>query len=215
MSTEFLREIPGPMGALEALLDLPPGEPRAAVVFAHSHPQQGGTMHSKAVYQSAKALARIGCAVLRFNFRGVGLSAGSFDAGLGEVDDYRAGLDYMAGRFPGLPLWAAGISFGAWIALPAGALDPRVTVLIGVSAPVDRYDLTALETSTKPKFFVHGEMDELISIKDMRRFYARVPEPKELIEIDSGSHLFDGKASEVGEALEGLLAGFEPTDVAG
>ena len=74
-------------------------------------------MHTKAVYQAAKALARIGCAVLRFNFRGVGRSAGAFDEGAGEKDDFRAALDYMAARYPGVPLWAAGISFGSWVAL--------------------------------------------------------------------------------------------------
>lgn len=212
MPTEFLREIPGPLGPLEALLDLPSGEPRAAVVFGHPHPLHGGTMHTKAVYQAAKALARIGCAVLRFNFRGVGRSAGTFDAGLGEMDDFRVGLDYMADRYPGLPLWAAGFSFGSWVALTVGAADPRVTALIGIAPPVDRYDFTSLETCTKPKFFVHGEMDELISIKEMRKFYAKLPEPKELIEIDGASHLFDGKTSEVGEAVEGLLADFEVAD---
>ena len=107
----MLREIAGPAGRLEALLDEPATRPaavRAAVVFAHPHPQQGGTMHTKVVYQAAKALSRIGCAVLRFNFRGVGTSAGRFDNGTGEADDFRAGLDFMHERYPGARLWAAG-----------------------------------------------------------------------------------------------------------
>src|SRR6186997_3382875 len=112
MPSAFLREIPGPQGPLEALLDVPAGEPRAAAVLAHPHPQFGGTMHTKAVYQSAKALARIGCAVLRFNFRGAGRSAGVFDDGPGERADFRAGLDFMHDSYPGAPLWAAGMSFG-------------------------------------------------------------------------------------------------------
>ena len=87
---EPLRQIPGAVGPLEALLDAPAGEPRAAVVFAHPLPTQGGTMHTKVVFQAAKALARIGCVVLRFNFRGVGRSAGTWDDGRGELDDYRA-----------------------------------------------------------------------------------------------------------------------------
>jgi alpha/beta superfamily hydrolase len=208
MPTEFLREIPGPVGPLEALLDLPGGDPRAVVVFAHPHPLQGGTMHTKAVYQAAKALARIGCAVLRFNFRGVGLSAGAFDAGLGEMDDFRAGLDFMAARYPNLPMWAAGFSFGSWVALSVGADDPRVTLLLGIAPPVDRYDFERLRTSTKPKFFIHGERDELISIKDIRRFYAQLQEPKELVEIEGATHLFEGKTSEVGDAVEDLLADY-------
>jgi alpha/beta superfamily hydrolase len=205
MPTEFLHEIAGPVGPLEALLDLPEGRPRAAVVFAHPHPLQGGTMHTKTVYQAAKALARIGCAVLRFNFRGVGRSAGAFDAGSGEMDDFRAGLDFMASRYPERALWAAGFSFGSFIALSVGAADPRVTLLLGIAPPVDRYGFEPLLTSAKPKFFIHGERDELISIKEMRRFYARLPEPKELVEIDGASHLFEGRTSEVGDAVVDLL----------
>src|SRR6476619_1027670 len=127
----------GPAGPLEALLDVPAADRvRAAVVFAHPHPQFGGTMHTKAVYQGAKGLARIGCAVLRFNFRGVGRSAGEFDNGEGEMADFRAALDYMAAKYPGSALWAAGFSFGAWVALETGAVDPRVSVLIGIAPPV-------------------------------------------------------------------------------
>src|SRR6476620_4492866 len=118
----------GPAGPLEALLDVPAADRvRAAVVFAHPHPQFGGTMHTKAVYQGAKALARIGCEVLRFNFRGVGTSEGAWDEGRGEMDDFRAALDVMRSRHPDVPLWAAGMSFGAWIALTAGAEDSSVT----------------------------------------------------------------------------------------
>jgi len=124
---EVVREIPGPAGPLEVLIDLPVStkatadKPRAAVVFAHPLPTQGGTMHTKVVFQGAKALTRIGCAVLRFNFRGVGRSAGQWDEGLGEKDDFRAALDYFAGRYPGTELWAAGFSFGSYIAMTCGA----------------------------------------------------------------------------------------------
>jgi uncharacterized protein len=208
MPSVFLREIPGALGPLEALLDMPTGEPRAAAVFAHPHPQFGGTMHTKAVYQSAKALARIGVAVVRFNFRGVGRSAGSFDAGPGEMDDFRAGLAFVHDRYPGLPLWAAGMSFGSWVALTVGAEDPRVTLLLGVAAPVDRYDFAPVKQSDKPKFLIHGEEDELISIKDVRRLYSELKEPKELVVIPDANHLFEGKTAEVGEAVEDLLGDF-------
>src|SRR4051812_19068273 len=145
----MLREIAGPAGRLEALLDEPatgrgvtgdgllaagPGSaPRAAVVVAHPHTGYGGTMHTKAVYQAAKALSRIGCAVLRFNFRGAGASAGAFSDGPGEMADFRAALDVMAARYPGRPLWSAGMSFGAWVGLSVGAEDPRVSTLIGIA----------------------------------------------------------------------------------
>ena len=204
-------EFPGPAGKLEGLLDESSATPRAAVVFAHPLPSHGGTMHTKAVFQGAKGLARIGCAVLRFNFRGVGLSQGTFDQGPGELEDYKAALDLMAARYPGLPLWAAGFSFGAWVALETGAADPRVTVLIGVAPPVNRESYTFTNTldSTKPKFLIQGSLDELCPLKEMWAFYAKLTEPKELVVIDGASHLFEGKAEEVGDALAELLGDFE------
>jgi uncharacterized protein len=206
----MIREIPGPSGRLEALLEEPGDSPRAAVVFAHPHPQHGGTMHTKAVFRGAKALARIGCAVLRFNFRGVGASDGEFDAGPGEMADFTTALDFMAERHPGAPLWAAGFSFGAWVALETGARDDRVAVLIGIAPPVSRpdHDFSGVLESEKPKFLVHGEADELIALQDVWAFYGRLKEPKELVVIDGAGHLFDGKVSEVGEALEDLLGDY-------
>ena len=213
----IVTDLRGPAGHLEALIDAPePGAVRAAVVFAHPHPQYGGTMHTKTVYQSAKALARIGCAVLRFNFRGVGASEGAFDSGPGEHADFRAALDYMAGKYPGVPLWAGGFSFGSWVALEVGAVDPRVSLLIGIAPPVatsvsgQNYTFDATLESTKPKFFVQGEADEVCPIEGMWHFYGKLHEPKELAVIDAADHLFDGKTQEVGEALEDLLADYQP-----
>ena len=205
---DLIREIPGAVGPLECLIDHPKTTPRAAVVFAHPLPIEGGTMHTKVVYQSAKALSDIGCVVLRFNFRGVGRSAGAWDEGRGEIDDYRAALDYMAGEPPGVEIWSAGFSFGSYIAATVGAKDDRVCAVIAIAPPVHKYDFAALKSSPKPKFVVHGESDELISMKLVREFYAQLQEPKELVEIDRANHLFDGQATEVGDALEGLLEDF-------
>jgi alpha/beta superfamily hydrolase len=168
-------------------------------------------MHTKAVYQGAKGLVRIGCAVLRFNFRGVGASAGTFDAGKGERDDFRAALDFAESRYPGAPLWAAGFSFGAWVALEEGAADPRVSLLIGIAPPVARpgYSFESTLESTKPTFLIQGSLDEVNPIKDLWAFYAKLKEPKEIVVIDGASHLFEGKAPEVGEALEDLLGDFD------
>jgi alpha/beta superfamily hydrolase len=214
-----IHDLKGPAGFLEAILDEPQpervGQPRAAVAFAHPHPQFGGTMHTKAVYQGAKGLARTGCVVLRFNFRGVGRSEGTFDEGKGEMADFRSALDYLAARYPGTPLWTAGFSFGAWVALETGAADDRVTALIGIAPPVATsisgmvYDFPNTRESTKPKFFVQGEADEVCPIEGMWAFYGALAEPKELVIIDSANHLFEGKAQDVGEALEDLLADFE------
>jgi hypothetical protein len=205
-----IHDLKGPAGRLEALIDEPAVAPKAAVVFAHPLPTHGGTMHTKAVYQGTKGLVRAGCSVLRFNFRGVGHSEGAFSGGEGEKDDFRAALDYMAKRHPGLPLWAAGFSFGSWIALETGAQDDRVTVLIGIAPPVTKngYDFTHTKTSSKPKFFVQGEADDICPLQDMWKFYGALPEPKELVVIDMADHLFDGHTTEVGDALEDLLKDF-------
>lgn len=216
----MLREIQGPAGRLEALLDMParlgitadglvatgaPDGIRAAVVLGHPHPQFGGTMHTKGIYHTAKGLTRIGCAVLRFNFRGVGKSEGVWDEGQGERDDFRAALDVMAARFPTLPLWAGGMSFGSWIGLNVGVDDERVSTLLGVAAPVNKWDFERVAVSTKPKFFIHGEMDEICGFREINAFYARAADPKELVIIDSSDHLFNGVVSEVADAVEGLL----------
>lgn len=208
---ETVREISGAVGPLEILLDLPAATPRAAVVFAHPLPTEGGTMHTKVVFQGAKALARIGCAVLRFNFRGVGRSAGSWDEGRGEKDDYLAALDYISGRYPSVELWAAGFSFGSYVATTCGADDERVCALIAIAPPVDRYDFGPVRRSQKPKFLIHGERDELIPLRAVREFYGQLAEPKEFVEIDRANHLFEGQASEVGDALEELLMDFTCT----
>lgn len=209
MPTEFLREIPGPAGTLEARLDLPSGAARAVAVCGHPHPLHGGTMHTKALYQTAKALTRTGVAALRFNFRGVGLSTGTFDAGPGEQDDFRAAVAFADKRFPGLPIWAVGMSFGSWIAATVGAADPRVTLVLLVAPPVDRYDYAPLATAAKPVFIVHGEDDELIPVGDVRKFYATLAEPRELATIEHANHLFEGKTALVADAVEGLLADWE------
>ncbi len=214
-------ELEGPVGRLEALLDEPDSERgvgpaglveagrdeglRAAVVFAHPHTQMGGTMHTKVVYHASKALVRIGCAVLRFNFRGAGKSNGVFDNGVGEQDDFRAALSFMRQRYPVAPLWAGGMSFGGYAGLTAAAAEPGVSALIGIALPLSRYDFSAVRDSDKPKFFILGERDEICSVKEMRQFYAHAAEPKELVVIDGADHLFDGKVTDVGDAIEDLL----------
>ena len=216
----MLHEFQGPAGRLEAILGMPAargvtddglvatGAPqgiRAAVVLGHPHPQFGGTMHTKGVYHATKGLTRIGCAVLRFNFRGVGKSEGAWDEGQGERDDFRAALDVMAERYPGVPLWAGGMSFGSWVGLNVGVDDSRVSALLGVASPVNKWDFEQVAPSAKPKFFIHGEMDEICGFREINAFYARSAEPKELVIIDGSDHLFNGVVSEVADAVEELL----------
>jgi alpha/beta superfamily hydrolase len=215
--TQRIREIQGPAGRLEALLASPvldSNRPvRAAVVFAHPLPTEGGTMHTKVVFRATKALAGIGCAVLRFNFRGVGGSEGAWDEGPGELADYRAAVDAMASRYPDTELWTAGFSFGSYVAMTVGAADDRVRLLLGIAPPVDRYDFSAVLTSPKPKFLIQAERDELCPLKRAYEFYSQLSEPKELVVIDGADHLFDGKVSEVADAVVDLLQDYKtPTN---
>ena len=200
-------EIPGPAGPLEGLINArSAGDVRAVAVLAHPLPTAGGTMHTKGVFHAARALARIGCPVLRFNFRGVGRSAGAFSSGLGEQADYRAALSFMRSRYPDIRrVWAAGMSFGSWVAMSVGAEDRHVSALLGISTPVNKYDYAAVVRAAKPTFLIHGERDEVIPLKEVRRFYGQLSEPKELVIIDAADHLFDGKVSEIADAVEDLL----------
>jgi alpha/beta superfamily hydrolase len=204
-------DVPGPAGLLEGLINASAtAEPRAIAVLAHPLPTAGGTMHTKAVFHAARALARIGCPVLRFNFRGVGRSAGAFDNGRGERDDFRAARDFMAARYPDVKrVWSGGMSFGSWVAMTYGAQDARVSTLIGIAPPVNTYDFSPVVSAAKPTFLIHGGFDELVPLKDVRKFYARLSEPKELVVIDGADHLFDGKVTEVGEAIEDLLQDYD------
>jgi hypothetical protein len=202
-----LREIAGPAGSLEVLLDEPDaGTLQAAIVFAHPHPQYGGTMHTKIVYRSAKALASLGCAVLRFNFRGVGSSDGSFGDGAGEIEDFRAALDFMSAQYPLLPLWTAGMSFGAYVSLTAGATDDRVETLLGLAPALHVYDFSAVRQSSKVKYFVQGELDEVCPLPNMHAFFESLLEPKRLIVVPGANHLFVTKLDEAVEAVGTVFA---------
>src|SRR6059058_4252225 len=139
----------GPAGRLEAILWKPVTNdaPPMAALVCHPHPLFGGTMHNKVVYQVAKSLDVLGLPVLRFNFRGAGLSAGKHDRGAGEQGDLRAALDFLAKQFAGVPLLLAGFSFGAWVGLRVGCEHPRVSHLIGLGIPVNRSDFSFLNQS--------------------------------------------------------------------
>lgn len=203
-------DVPGPAGMLEGVInEKARGEPRAIAVLAHPLPTAGGTLHTKAVFHAAKAFARIDCPVLRFNFRGVGRSDGVFSGGPGEKDDFAAALAFMVARYPDVArIWAAGMSFGAWVAMTSAVDNPRVTAIIGIAPPVTRYDFSPAATEGKAAFIIHGERDELIPVREVRKFYGQLPEPKELVVIDDADHLFDGHVAEVGDAIEDLLQDF-------
>jgi uncharacterized protein len=191
----------GPAGRLEAMLWTVPSPDRVALV-CHPHPLFGGTMHNKVVYQAAKALHRRGMAVLRFNFRGAGLSEGTHDKGRGEQDDVRAALDYLAREFPSRPILLVGFSFGSVVGLKVGCADPRVEKLIGLGIPVNDSDLTYLRTCGKPKLIIQGGNDQFGSRANVESLFSTLPEPKRLVIVEGVDHFFAGKLQEVGAAIE-------------
>lgn len=200
-SRNFL--LPGPVGPLEAILWSPAGgaTPPMAAVVCHPHPLFGGTMHNKVVYQAAKSLDSLGLAVLRFNFRAVGKSAGAHDKGEGEQDDLRAALDFLMAEFPAAPQLVAGFSFGSRVCLRVGCGDARVTQLIGLGLPVNRMDFSFLAECTKPKLFVQGGNDEHGAIEKTREVVASLLEPKRLVEVPDANHFFAGKLDQLDAAI--------------
>jgi alpha/beta superfamily hydrolase len=198
--------IDGPAGKLESLLWTSAGEPPVlAAVVCHPHPLFSGTMHNKVVYQVAKALHLRGISVLRFNFRGAGLSEGTHDQGRGERDDVRAALDYMAEQYLKSELLLAGFSFGSWVGLRVGCGDSRVSDLIGLGLPVDRSDLSYLEECAKPKLFIQGGNDQFGSRENMERLFAVLPEPKKLMIVEGADHFFTGQLEKVASAINEWL----------
>jgi uncharacterized protein len=197
----------GPAGKLEAVLWAPlhGAKPPMAAVICHPHPLFGGTLHNKVVYQATKSLDALGLAVLRFNFRGAGLSAGVHDHGIGEQDDVRAAVDFLAEEFWGVPLLLAGFSFGCWVGLRVGCEDPRVKLLIGIGAPVNDSDFSYLRTCAKPKLFVHGLNDVHGDVRKLRELVPSLPGQNELAIVEGADHFFAGKLGQLGAAIENWL----------
>src|SRR6266478_9448438 len=149
--------IPSEHGQLEGILKTPPGPIRGAALVLHPHPLFGGTMHNKVVFRAAAALNDAGLVVLRINFRGVGQSTGEHDEVRGERADVRAGLDYLAKNYPSQKITLCGFSFGTRVGLEVGMTDDRVTRLISIGTPVDKYDFSFLAANRKPILFVQGD----------------------------------------------------------
>lgn len=198
-------DIPVAHGMLEGLLRAPDADdapPRMAALVCHPHPIGGGTMHNKVVFRVAQALGELGMPALRFNFRGVGRSTGSYDEGRGEADDVRAALDELARRYPGVPLCLAGFSFGSWVGLPIGCDDVRVTQLVGAGVPVRLLAVDTLSTCAKPKLIVQGERDQYGPIDELRGWFARLAEPKALAVISGADHFFTEQQHELRAAID-------------
>jgi len=196
----------GTAGRLEALLNSGAEQASHAALVCHPHPVYGGTMHNKVVFHAMKALNSFGFPVLRFNFRGTGLSQGEHAHGRGEVDDVGAALDWLGREFH-LPLIFAGFSFGAAVGLEAACPDDRVQALVGLGVPVKAvdertYDLDFLRSCAKPKLFVSGSRDQFASRSLLEELARNAAEPKKLVIIDSADHFFEGRLREMREAIE-------------
>ena len=203
--------IDGRSGRLEALLNAGAEDASHAAVVCHPHPLFGGTLHNKVVFHTMKALNSFGFPVLRFNFRGTGLSQGEHDHGIGEVDDVRAALDWLDNQLQ-LPLIFAGFSFGAAVGLKAACADSRVKAAISVGTPVvpvaadtevpRTYTFDCLRGCAKPKLFVSGARDQFGPRAKLEALVRSLPEPKKLIVIEGADHFFEGRLRELREAIE-------------
>jgi alpha/beta superfamily hydrolase len=201
--------IDGPTGRLEALLNAGSSDAKFAALVAHPHPLFGGTMHNKVVYHAAKALGSFRFPVLRFNFRGAGLSEGKHDNGFGEVDDIRAALYWLLNEFA-LPVVFAGFSFGASTGLRACCSESRVPYLISLGTPTSAegrvYHYKFLDECRKPKLFVSGDRDQYGPVTELERLVAHAADPKKIVIVPDADHFFDGQLPVMREAMESWIA---------
>ncbi len=195
----------GPAGRLEALLEEPEeGNPSEAALVCHPHPQHGGTMHNKVVYRIAKGLRHAGCVVLRFNYRGVNLSEGTYANGEGELDDAKVALAYLRSRYPDLPFTLAGFSFGSRIALRMGCAGMGARRVIAVGFPTVYKDKSYLEGCTVPKTFVQSTHDEFGPVPDLQAVVDDLTGPKQLELIEAQDHFFAGALEQLETVITGL-----------
>lgn len=183
--------LPGPVGRLEALLEEPEDrEPVAAALVCHPHPLFGGTLHNKVVYRIARGLRRAGHVVLRFNFRGVNLSEGKHDEGVGEVDDARAALGALRERYPDLPYMLAGFSFGSRVVLRMAQEMPEALRAVAVGFPAQYPGSDALRPCPIPRIFVHSTHDTICPPGPVKNFFSTLDGDNRMIWIEAADHFF-------------------------
>lgn len=197
--------VAGPAGSLECAVDSPAAEAPGVVVVCHPHPLHGGTMDNKVVHTLARAMQEMGAPTLRFNFRGTGASAGSYDEGRGEVDDLIAVAAFARVRWPQAELWLAGFSFGAWVALQA---ESRLTPakLITVAPPVGRFADGSVGTPRSPWLLVQGDADEVVESADVLAWARSLTPGPELALLPGAGHFFHGRLHELKDRLLPFLA---------
>lgn len=196
--------IPAPAGILHGVVHMPEGEPRAIAVVAHPLPIMGGTMEHKIVTTLAKTFAELGFVALRFNFRGVGDSSGSYDEGNGEVEDALAIAHYAVQEFGDLPLILSGFSFGGYVQARA-AQHLRTHQLVLVAPAVGRF---AMPPVPRDSLLVHGELDEVVPLADMLA-WAR-PQHLPIVVVPETEHFFHGRLHQLSEIVRRHFIGHAP-----
>jgi len=198
--------ITGPVGRLECLLVQPDGwrESDPIAICCHPHPQHGGTMHNKVVYILAKTFHQLGCATLRFNFRGVGQSEGGFDNGVGERADVEAVAAWLREAFPAAPLWLSGFSFGGYVALMVHASLMPARLLV-VAPAVELYpDGQQVQVQTRDWILIQGGQDELVSPQAVQAWLAQQAVPPRVIWLEQAGHLFHGHLNQIQDQVLAL-----------
>ena len=195
--------IAGPAGDLQTLVETPADEPQHVAVICHPHPLFGGTLDNKVVYTVARALRDAGAAAIRFNFRGVGSSGGTYDEGWGETEDALAVIDHARGRWPHAALWLAGFSFGGAVALRAA--EPAAPQLVVAVAPavmrLERFEISAPQTRHCPWLIVQGDADEVLDAAAVQSWAAKVSPPPAVHVMPGASHFFHGRLQELRETV--------------
>lgn len=190
----------GPAGILEGLVDSPETAPRAVAVVCHPNPVQGGSMQNKVAYILARAFNDMGAVSLRFNFRGVGKSVGTFDNGIGEIDDALAAIDWFMAQHPGLPLWLGGFSFGGYVALRAQSQRP-VERLVTVAPAVQRFAATPIVPPVCPWLLVQGDADDVVPPGEVLGWAQGLARQPQLAVLPGAGHFFHGRLNELREAV--------------
>jgi uncharacterized protein len=191
--------IPTPHGHLEGILkpEEEGTQPEYVGVVCHPHSLYGGTMHNKVVFKVAQALQLLNIPALRFNFRGVGRSTGTYDEGRGETEDVRYALEFLSRRYPGVSAIIAGFSFGSYVGLRVAAADDRAQAMIGLGVPARMFNSDTLQGCHKPKLIVQGTNDELAPYDLTVRWFEQVPAPKSLVTVEGADHFFQDRLDEV------------------
>lgn len=201
---------PGPEGRLEGRFHPQPDKEAPVAIILHPHPQYGGTMNNKVVYNLHYAFHRLGFSVLRFNFRGVGRSQGEFDQGIGELSDAASALDYLQAQAPNAKTcWVAGFSFGAWIGMQLLMRRPEISGFVSVAPPANTYDFSFLAPCPSSGLIINGEADRVVPLADVEKLSAKLKTQKGITithtTVPGAGHFFENGMEEMIDIVEGYV----------